>query len=133
MKIIIFHAKNTVQGHWWIYPLNPRTLYTSMYIFYIHRASPPMFSMWPWESLDEVAESNPVNALERLLGPWNRYAKLSERWNNSQINTVKSSLLIAPCFFDWWDSLIAPSGLLLLVSHLLADPVSILWVELEKS
>jgi hypothetical protein len=34
---------------------------------------------------------------------------------------------------DWLDSLIAPSGLLLVVvSHQLAVPVSVLWVELEK-
>jgi hypothetical protein len=39
--------------------------------------------------------------------------------------------LTAPCFFDWLDSLIGPSGLLLVVSHLLPVPV-FLWVGLEK-
>jgi hypothetical protein len=34
---------------------------------------------------------------------------------------------------NWLDSLIGPSGLLLVVvSHQLAVPVSVLWVELEK-
>jgi hypothetical protein len=35
---------------------------------------------------------------------------------------------------DWLDSLIGPSGLLLVVvvPHQLAVPVSVLWVELEK-
>jgi hypothetical protein len=33
---------------------------------------------------------------------------------------------------DWLDSLIGPSGLLLVVSHVYAVPVSVLWVGLEK-
>jgi len=33
---------------------------------------------------------------------------------------------------DWLDSLIRPSGLLLVVSHVYAVPVSVLWVGLEK-
>jgi hypothetical protein len=34
---------------------------------------------------------------------------------------------------DWLDSLTGPSGLLLVVYHLLAVPVSVLWAGLEKS
>jgi hypothetical protein len=35
--------------------------------------------------------------------------------------------------FDWLDSLICPGGFLLVVSHLFAVPVLVLWVGLEKS
>jgi hypothetical protein len=34
---------------------------------------------------------------------------------------------------DWLDNLIGQGGLLLVVSHLFAVPVLVLWVELEKS
>jgi hypothetical protein len=34
---------------------------------------------------------------------------------------------------DWLDSLIGPGGLLLVVSHLFAVPVLVLWLGLEKS
>jgi hypothetical protein len=47
----------------------------------------------------------------------------SEPWN-SLINTVKLYLGTAPCFSDWVDSLIGPSGLLLVVSHLFASNLS---------
>jgi hypothetical protein len=39
--------------------------------------------------------------------------------------------LITPAI-DWLDSLIGPAGLLLVVSHLFAIPVLVLWVGLEK-
>jgi hypothetical protein len=34
---------------------------------------------------------------------------------------------------DWLDSLIGPGGLLLVVYHLFAVPILVLWVGLEKS
>jgi hypothetical protein len=34
---------------------------------------------------------------------------------------------------DWLDSLIGPRGLVLVVSHVFAVPVLVLWVELEKT
>jgi hypothetical protein len=64
------------------------------------RASPPtLIRMWPpaLEILDEVHQSNPVNPLEDCWDPE---------------NTTESN-----CISDWRDSLIGPSGLLLLVSH----------------
>jgi hypothetical protein len=74
---------------------------------------------------------NAVNPLEHFKDT-EKSPNLSEPWKR-KINTVKSYLLTAPCFFDWVDSLIGPSGLLLVVSHLSAIPVSVLWVGLEKS
>ncbi len=62
------------------------------------RTSPPMLSMWPctgnlgWGTGVKSSESN-----RRLLWPW-KNAQLSELWN-SLINTVKSYLLTAPCFW----------------------------------
>jgi len=65
---------------------------------------------------------NPVNPLEDCWDP-EKVHSFPEPWN-SLINTVKLYLLTA---------LVGPSGLLLVVSHLLAVPVSVLWVGLEKS
>jgi hypothetical protein len=39
---------------------------------------------------------------------------------------------LLPASSDWVDSLIGPSGLLLVISHVLAVPISVLWVGLEK-
>jgi hypothetical protein len=59
------------------------------------------------------------------------FRSLEEPWNRL-IKTVKSYLLTGPCFSDGLDSLIGPSGLLLVVCHLFAVPVSVSWVGLEK-
>jgi len=57
-----------------------------------------------------------------------------EEPRSSLINTQSNRVywLLFPVS-DWVDSLIGPSGLLLVVSpHLLAVPISVLWVGLEK-
>jgi hypothetical protein len=69
--------------------------------------------------LDEVQDSNPENPLEEFWDPEN-IIQLSEPWN-SLTNRVRSYFLTLP-ISNWVDSLIGPSGLLLVVSHLLAVP-----------
>jgi hypothetical protein len=49
------------------------------------------------------------------------------------INILKLYLLTLTLFFDWLDSLIGPNGLLLIVSHLFAILLSVLWMGLEKN
>jgi hypothetical protein len=87
-----------------------------------------------WKSLYEVHQSNPVNPLEDLWDLENMHRfQSSEPWNSLKMKSVRSR--IDPLLLhvsDWVDSLIAPSGLLLVVSNLLAVPVSVLWVRLGK-
>ncbi len=66
-----------------------------------------------------------------ILKQWRTFGALDEP-RNSLIDTVKLYLLTVPVS-DWLDSLTGPSGLLLVVYHLLAVPVSVLWVGLEKT
>ncbi len=68
-----------------------------------------------WGSSVEFSEST-----GSVLGPWN-YAHVSEPWNTLQ-NTLKLYLLRIPVS-HLLDSLIGPSELLLVVSHLLAFQV----------
>jgi hypothetical protein len=96
----------------------------------ILRASPPTLTMWPWTTpLGWGSWLKSSDSTGRVLGPW-KNVQLSEPWN-SRRNRVKSYLVTLP-IFDCLDSLIGPSGLLLVVSHVLAVPVSVLWVRLEK-
>jgi hypothetical protein len=90
-----------------------------------------MLSLWPCtEILDAVHESNPVNVpLEECWDPGNMH-NFQSPWRSS--GTQSNHIYWLPHVSDWVDSLISPSGLLLIVSHLLPVPVSLLGVGLEN-
>ncbi len=69
----------------------------------------------------------------RLLRPWEN-AQLSEPTLEASNKHSQILVYLLLPVSDWLDSLIGPSGLLLVVvvPHQLAVPVSVLWVELEK-
>jgi len=93
------------------------------------RASPPTLSMWPctgnlgWGSL--VKSSKSTGRFARALEKTTAF-RAREHYNKTESNHVQGLLLVS----DWLDSLIRPSGLELVVSHLLAVPV--LWVGLKN-
>ncbi len=94
------------------------------------RASPTMLLCGPvMEVLDEVHQLNPVESTgnpEKIHSPG---GSLEQPNKHSQIIFIDCSLFLS----DWVHSLIGPSGLLLVVSHLFAVPVLVLWEGLEKS
>jgi hypothetical protein len=54
-------------------------------------------------------------------------------WQFQEKSVNKCDLTAAPCFFNWPIIMIGPGGLLLVVFHLFAVSVLVLWVGLEKS
>jgi hypothetical protein len=120
---------------------------------YRSSTSPEMMGAGSWEHLhqrsvcdpalkilEEVHHSNPANPLEDSCKPENVHTAFRERlWRASrgaleQANK-HSQMVFIDCslFLIWLDSLIGPCcWLLLVVSHLFAVSLSVLWVGLEK-
>ncbi len=91
-----------------------------------------------WDSaldiLDEVHEPTSVNPLEDYCDPESLQSFQSPGRDLEQFNTRGQVIFIDHSLFLFsLDRLISPSGLLLVVSHLLAVPVSVLWVGFQKS
>jgi hypothetical protein len=84
--------------------------------------------------LDEVHEPSSVNPLEGYYDPEKLHSFQSPGRNLEQFNK-RSQIIFSDhsLFLFSLDSLIGTSGLLLVVSHLLAVLVSVLWVGFEKS
>jgi hypothetical protein len=82
------------------------------------------------EILDEVHEPTSVNPLEDYCDPekLHSFQTPGRDLERGQIIFIDHSL-----FLFSLDSLIGLNGLLLVASHLLAVPVSVLWVGFEKS
>ncbi len=77
-----------------------------------------------------MQQSFPVNSLEKLRRPWEKCTS-SRALEESTIPSDTIEFLLPE--YDRLDSLIALGGLLLVVSHLFAVSVLILWARLEKS
>ncbi len=75
---------------------------------------------------------NNIYSLEDRWDPENRH---TFEGGLEQCNEPSIKLYFIDCspVSDWLYILIGPSGLLLVVSHLLPVPVFLLWVRLEKS
>jgi hypothetical protein len=86
------------------------------------------------EILDEVHEPSSVNPLEDYYDPEKLHSFQSPGRDLEQFNKRSQIIFIDHSLFLFsLDSLIGPSGLLLVVSHLLPVLVSVLWVGFEKS
>jgi hypothetical protein len=79
-----------------------------------------------------------VNATILKPGRKCKYKWTTQEGEKNNLNTPRCQKDFLICIVllpisDWLDSLIGPSGLLLVVSHLVVFPVSVSWVWLEKS
>ncbi len=100
------------------------------------RASALALSTGPsMEILDKVLRFKSIGRL--MLLPW-KSKQLSESsegapWNSPINKTQPNRTYWLVHVSEWLDCLIGPGGLLLVVSHVFAVPISVLWVGLEKS
>jgi hypothetical protein len=86
------------------------------------------------EILDEVHEPTSVNPLEDYCDPEKLHSFQSPGRDLEWLNKRGQIIFIDHSLFLFsLDSLIGLNGLLLVASHLLAVPVSVLWVEFGKS
>jgi len=103
----------------------------------ILRATPLVLSMWPCKlTLDEEKSTHVGLARQNGFGPaflhsLLRLAKGTAKPNTCQTRVINKIWLLLPVS-DWPIILIGQSGLLLVVSHLFAVPVLVLWVRLKN-
>ncbi len=89
----------------------------------------------PWEGEEDVFLVHPQNGLNGLVVHWwllVHSSQQQQRRAHAQKSVINMMIRLLLNVSDWPIKMIGPGGSPLVVPHLFAVPISVLWVRLQK-